>query len=107
VEIFNRPDLVAPETRDRVQCGIDRLGYVRSEAACPRTRWSRSRRTGWTSPPAEMGQIAAGLLVEEVTAGPGQHRHRRVVLEPELIVRESSRPDSALAGQRSVAARRF
>ena len=41
-------------------------------------------------PSAEMGQMAAGLLVEEITANPGQHRHRRVVLEPELVVRESS-----------------
>ena len=46
-----------------------------------------------------MGQIAAGLLVEEVTASPGQHRHRRVVLEPELIVRESTRLDSAPGGK--------
>ncbi len=31
--VINRPDLVAPETRDRVLGVIDRLGYVRSEAA--------------------------------------------------------------------------
>jgi LacI family transcriptional regulator len=31
--VINRPDLVAPETRDRVLAVIDRLGYVRSEAA--------------------------------------------------------------------------
>jgi LacI family transcriptional regulator len=49
-------------------------------------------------PSAEMGQTAAELLVDEVTAGTGQHRHRRVVLEPELVVRESSRRDTAPAG---------
>ena len=31
--VINRPDLVAPETRDKVLAVIDRLGYVRSEAA--------------------------------------------------------------------------
>ncbi len=31
--VINRPDLVAPETRVRVQATIDQLGYVRSEAA--------------------------------------------------------------------------
>jgi LacI family transcriptional regulator len=56
--------------------------------------------TSVRQPSAEMGQIAAGLLVEEVTASPGQqHRHRRVVLEPELIVRESSRLDSPPGGK--------
>jgi DNA-binding LacI/PurR family transcriptional regulator len=54
--------------------------------------------TSVRQPSAEMGQIAAGLLVDEVTAGTGQHRHRRVVLEPELVVRESSRRDTAPAG---------
>lgn len=48
-------------------------------------------------PSSEMGQIAAGLLVEEITAAPGQHRHRRVVLEPELVVRESTRREGAQA----------
>jgi LacI family transcriptional regulator len=48
-------------------------------------------------PSAEMGQIAAGLLVEEIMAAPGQHRHRRVVLEPELVVRESTRREGAQA----------
>ncbi len=31
--VINRPDLVAPETRDRVLAVIEQLGYVRSEAA--------------------------------------------------------------------------
>jgi LacI family transcriptional regulator len=51
--------------------------------------------TSVRQPSAEMGQIAAELLVEEVTADAGQHRHRRVVLEPELVVRESTRRDAA------------
>jgi LacI family transcriptional regulator len=50
--------------------------------------------TSVRQPSAEMGQIAAELLIEE-TSGPvaarQRHRHRRVVLEPELIVRESTR----------------
>ncbi|HEX4092907.1 MAG TPA: LacI family DNA-binding transcriptional regulator [Trebonia sp.] len=48
-------------------------------------------------PSSEMGQMAAGLLVEEISAAPGQHRHRRVVLEPELVVRESTRMEGAQA----------
>jgi LacI family transcriptional regulator len=51
--------------------------------------------TSVRQPSAEIGQIAADLLVEEVTADKGQHRHRRVVLEPELVVRESTRGDAA------------
>ena len=40
-------------------------------------------------PGREMGRLATGLLVEEVRH-PREHEHRTVVLEPELIVRESS-----------------
>ena len=47
-------------------------------------------------PSAELGQLAAGLLVEEIMAVPGQHHHRQVVLEPELVVRESTRREGAL-----------
>jgi LacI family transcriptional regulator len=46
--------------------------------------------TSVRQPSAEMGRIAAELLVSEVTTGPANHRHRRVVLEPELVVREST-----------------
>lgn len=55
--------------------------------------------TSVRQPSAEMGQIAAELLVEEVTADTGRHRHRRVVLEPELIVRESTRRDAVSAAE--------
>jgi LacI family transcriptional regulator len=43
-------------------------------------------------PSVEMGQIAAELLIEETgtEAERQRHRHRRVVLEPELIIREST-----------------
>lgn len=42
-------------------------------------------------PSAEMGRIAAGLLLEESDGGAPGHQHRRVVLEPELVVRDSTR----------------
>ncbi|MEU4385464.1 LacI family DNA-binding transcriptional regulator [Promicromonospora sp. NPDC023805] len=38
----------------------------------------------------EMGQAAAELLIEEMTADPGVHRHRTVVLHPSLIARDST-----------------
>ena len=49
--------------------------------------------TSVRQPSAEMGQIAAELLIEEsgTEAERQRHRHRRVVLEPELVVRESTR----------------
>ncbi|MGW2715283.1 LacI family transcriptional regulator, partial [Streptomyces sp. NPDC001356] len=43
-----------------------------------------------------MGALAAGLLLEETEQGEGEgkgrraHEHRRVVLQPELVVRRSS-----------------
>ncbi len=40
-------------------------------------------------PREELGRTAAQLLMEEVT-DPTRHRHRQVVFEPELVVRESS-----------------
>jgi LacI family transcriptional regulator len=40
-------------------------------------------------PRSQLGQTATNLLIEEV-AGPCEHVHRRVVFEPQLIVRESS-----------------
>jgi LacI family transcriptional regulator len=51
--------------------------------------------TSVRQPSTEMGRIAAELLVSEVTAGPASHRHRRVVLEPELVVRESTAGEAA------------
>ncbi|MDG4770087.1 substrate-binding domain-containing protein [Solwaraspora sp. WMMD792] len=40
-------------------------------------------------PRQRLGQTAAALLLEEATS-PDSHRHRQVVFEPELVVRESS-----------------
>lgn len=40
-------------------------------------------------PTQEMGRQAAGLLLEHAAGDPG-HRHRRILLQPELIVRDSS-----------------
>jgi LacI family transcriptional regulator len=39
----------------------------------------------------ELGQLAVQMLVDEITNG-DEHVHRHVVLQPELIVRESSAP---------------
>jgi LacI family transcriptional regulator len=48
--------------------------------------------TSVRQPSVEMGLIAAELLIEETATDMARrHRHRRVVLEPELIVRESTR----------------
>ncbi|MFJ7327588.1 LacI family DNA-binding transcriptional regulator [Streptomyces cyaneofuscatus] len=48
--------------------------------------------TSVRQPAAAMGALAAGLLLEETGAGgdPAAHEHRRVVLQPELVVRRSS-----------------
>jgi len=47
--------------------------------------------TSVRQPSVEMGLIAAELLIEETEAETVPHRHRRVVLEPELVVRDSTR----------------
>ncbi|MGW5329327.1 LacI family DNA-binding transcriptional regulator [Streptomyces sp. NPDC004014] len=50
--------------------------------------------TSVRQPAVTMGALAAGLLLEETEAGveggAGRHEHRRVVLQPELVVRRSS-----------------
>lgn len=48
--------------------------------------------TSVRQPAATMGALAAGLLLEETGAGASAaaHEHRRVVLQPELVVRRSS-----------------
>lgn len=45
--------------------------------------------TSVRQPRAQLGQAAMELLLEEAT-GADRHRHRQVVFEPELIVREST-----------------
>ncbi|MFI9648126.1 LacI family DNA-binding transcriptional regulator [Streptomyces sp. NPDC052040] len=48
--------------------------------------------TSVRQPAATLGALAARLLLEETGTGPdaGQHEHRRIVLQPELVVRRSS-----------------
>ncbi|MFF8386530.1 LacI family DNA-binding transcriptional regulator [Streptomyces kanasensis] len=46
--------------------------------------------TSVRQPAAEMGRLATELLLEESGAAPEDHRHRRIVLQPELVVRRSS-----------------
>jgi LacI family transcriptional regulator len=50
--------------------------------------------TSVRQPAVTMGALAAELLLEETEAQdtPGGHEHRRVVLQPELVVRSSSLP---------------
>ncbi|TDD33146.1 LacI family transcriptional regulator [Nonomuraea terrae] len=42
-----------------------------------------------------LGRAAVDLLLDEV-ADPGQHRHRQVIFQPDLVVRESSAPHRTL-----------
>ncbi|MDT0266073.1 LacI family DNA-binding transcriptional regulator [Streptomyces sp. DSM 44915] len=51
--------------------------------------------TSVRQPAVRMGQQAAELLLEETGEDAARHRHQRIVLDPELIVR-----DSSLAGRR-------
>ncbi|WP_443034247.1 LacI family DNA-binding transcriptional regulator [Streptomyces sp. BE147] len=46
--------------------------------------------TSVRQPALEMGRLAAELLLEEAYDEDGTHRHRGVVLQPELVVRASS-----------------
>lgn len=46
--------------------------------------------TSVRQPAVRMGREAAELLLAETAENPAHHRHQRIVLEPELIVRESS-----------------
>jgi LacI family transcriptional regulator len=46
--------------------------------------------TSVRQPAFRMGQTAAELLIEETGDGGVEHRHRRVVFQPELVVRASS-----------------
>ncbi|MFD7923549.1 LacI family DNA-binding transcriptional regulator [Streptomyces sp. NPDC059740] len=46
--------------------------------------------TSVRKPAADMGSLAARLLLSEIQDAAGQHEHRQVVLEPELVVRRSS-----------------
>ncbi|MEU4559463.1 LacI family DNA-binding transcriptional regulator [Actinoplanes sp. NPDC023936] len=65
--------------------GYDDIDYA-AAAAVPLTSVRQPR--------AELGRAAAELLFEEIDT-PGQHRHRQVVFQPELVVRQSSGPAPA------------
>ncbi|MEV0902400.1 LacI family DNA-binding transcriptional regulator [Actinoplanes sp. NPDC049802] len=60
--------------------GYDDIDYA-AAAAVPLTSVRQPR--------AELGRVAADLLFEEI-ASAGQHRHRQVVFQPDLVVRQSS-----------------
>lgn len=47
--------------------------------------------TSVLQPRSQLGQAAMELLIDEVEA-PKTHRHRQVVFEPELVIRDSTRP---------------
>lgn len=47
--------------------------------------------TSVRQPREDLGRAAADLLIEEVVAA-DSHRHRQVVFEPDLVVRESTQP---------------
>jgi LacI family transcriptional regulator len=49
--------------------------------------------TSVRQPRVQLGRAATELLIEEVSE-PQRHRHRQVVFEPELVVRESTDPDA-------------
>ncbi|MFE4723255.1 substrate-binding domain-containing protein, partial [Streptomyces sp. NPDC056728] len=46
--------------------------------------------TSVRQPAFTLGTIAAGLLLEETGPAARDHRHQHVVLQPELVVRQSS-----------------
>ncbi|WP_425585235.1 LacI family DNA-binding transcriptional regulator [Yinghuangia aomiensis] len=52
-------------------------------------------------PVSRLGRAAADLLISETRSGPvGEHRHQRLVLQPELVVRDSSRISPSLVSPR-------
>jgi LacI family transcriptional regulator len=60
--------------------GYDDIEYA-AAAAVPLTSIRQPR--------AELGRVAAELLFEEIDSA-GRHRHRQVVFQPDLVVRQSS-----------------
>ncbi len=79
---MTRRGLKVPE--DLAIVGYDDIDFA-AAAAVPLTSVRQPR--------AQLGQAAADLLIEEVSA-PETHRHRQVVFEPELVVRESTDPNA-------------
>ncbi|MFI2297168.1 LacI family DNA-binding transcriptional regulator [Isoptericola sp. NPDC019571] len=74
----------------RVPDDVAVVGYDNNQAA-----WdSPIPITTIAQPGADMGHVGAELVLEEAR-GRSEHRHRSLVLEPSLVVRESTRPSSA------------
>ncbi|GAA3309155.1 hypothetical protein GCM10020295_73070 [Streptomyces cinereospinus] len=80
----NRPSACANRALGRAAASW--YGEFAAAAAVPLTSVRR--------PAVRMGALAAGLLLEESgrDGGPARHEHRRVVLQPELVVRRSRLP---------------
>jgi LacI family transcriptional regulator, galactose operon repressor len=92
--VFCANDLIAlgflqemTRNRIRVRDDISIVGYddidFAAAAAVPLTSVRQPRQ--------ELGRAAARLLLEEA-AEDGGHRHRQVIFEPELVVRQSTQP---------------
>lgn len=77
---MTRRRLKVPE--DLAIVGYDNIDFA-AAAAVPLTSVAQPR--------AQLGQAAAELLIDEVSAH-RTHRHRQVVFEPDLVVRESTQP---------------
>ena len=106
--VINRPDMVSADTRARVLEVIDELGYVRSESA-RQLRAGRSRiiallvldmanpffvevASGAERAARETG---LGVMLCNSAESPAEeaapaHEHRKIVFQPELVVRSSS-----------------
>ncbi len=50
--------------------------------------------TSVRQPRAQLGEAATKVLIDEVTS-PETHRHRQIVFEPDLVVRESTQHQKA------------
>ena len=74
------------ETDIRIPQDIGIIGYDNNRSA-----WDTSviPISTISQPGEQMGRVAAELLIEEIR-DPANHIHRRIILEPTLIVRESS-----------------
>ncbi len=77
---MTRHHLTVPE--DLAIVGYDDIDFA-AAAAVPLTSVRQPRE--------DLGRAAADLLIEEVAAA-GSHRHRQVVFEPDLVIRESTQP---------------
>jgi LacI family transcriptional regulator len=100
--VFCANDLIAlgvlqEMTRNRIRIpediaivGYDDIDFA-AAAAVPLTSVRQPRQ--------DLGRTAARLLLEEAADGDG-HRHRQVIFEPELVIRQSTQPAPARGGRR-------